>query len=133
MITKVKKPYYEMGYNLLAGIVVDEELKGQLEVILKDARTKIGVLIMKNQQHIKETNTGIAYPRGKQTSYNIAEPKRSFDPDLGRRMYLLDGAMSMRKVEHLFETDERMTNDKIKAFAQRSIEDELDEMEDGHE
>ena len=53
MITKVKEPYYEMGYNLLAGIVVDEELKDQLEAILKDARTKIGVLIMKNRQHIQ--------------------------------------------------------------------------------
>ena len=122
-----------MGYNLLAGIVVDEELKDQIEAVLKEARAKVGSIRMNNRQHIKETNTGLAYPRGKQTPYNVVEPKRSFDPDLGRRMYLLDGAMSMRKVEHLFETDERMTTDKVKAFAQRAIEDELDEKEAGHE
>jgi hypothetical protein len=88
---------------------------------------------MNNLQHIKETNSNLVYPRGKQTSFNIAEPKREYDMDLGRRMYLLNGALSMKRVEHLFETDERLNDDKIKAFVQRAIEDDLDREEAGHE
>jgi hypothetical protein len=133
MIQKVEQPYFEMGFNLLAGIVVDAELKDQIEAVLCEARAKVGSLIMNNLQHIKETNSNLVYPRGKQTSFNIAEPKREYDMDLGRRMYLLNGALSMKRVEHLFETDERLNDDKIKAFVQRAIEDDLDREEAGHE
>ncbi len=126
MIKKVKADYYEMGFGLLSGIIVDRELKEKMNAVLMDAHGKILQLLDNNRDHLKETHNSFVYPHGKQTNFFYEEPPRTFDLGYDDRKKLLAQAFAMRPVQHLFVTDERMTTDKIKAFAQRAIEDELD-------
>ena len=133
MIKKVKQQYYEMGFSLLSGIIVDEELKDKMEAVLMEAHGKILQLLDNNLNHLKVTHGSICYPHGKQTNFNYEEPPRTFDIGYDGCKKLLANAFAMKPVEHLIVTDERMTIDKIKAFAQRAIEDELDGKDSGHE
>ncbi len=123
MVQKVEGEYYEMGLRLLAGIVVDKELKDKLEVVFKEAKEKISDLILDNPQHVKETESSTCYPLGKQTDFNYTGPKGILSQNVPQRLRLLQVAFSMKKVEHLYDTDIRNI-DIIKCKVQRSIEDE---------
>lgn len=123
MIQKVKQQYYEMGFRLLGGIVVDAELKNKMQEVLDEARKKIVKLIDDNHQHLKETETCLVYPFGEQADVNYIAPKSMYDLDIEKRKALLANAFTMRPVEHLFESDKKDIY-LIKSFAQRAIEDE---------
>lgn len=133
MIEKVKQQYFEIGFGLMSGIIVDKELKDKLEAVLMEAHGKMLQLLDNNKEHLKVTHSGLVYPHGKQTSFSYEEPARMFDIGYDGCKELLTKALAMKPVEHLIVTDERMTIDKIKAFAQRAIEDELDGKDGGHE
>ena len=115
-----------MGFGLMAGIVVDEELKDKLDAVLEEAREKIFKLIDDNPSHCKLSESNYTYPRGKQTEFNYIEPARWFSLHTKDRKLLINKAFAMEKVKYLFEADTRMGIDEIKAFAQRAIENELD-------
>lgn len=125
MIQKVNEQYYEMGFHLMSGVLVDETLAPQLEAILSEAREKARKLIMENQEHILETRTSGVYPRGKSTDVYLAMPKGMFDLNLNQKLKLMESALCVKKVENVFKSDER-GEEKVKAFAQRAIEDDLD-------
>jgi hypothetical protein len=127
MLQKIKQQYYEMGFNLLSGIVVDKELKNQLTAILEKAKQEISNLIKDNPDHYMMTNGSYVYPFGKQTDFNYKEPPRMFDLSLEQRLHLLDAAFAVKEIEHLFVSEENMKLDDIKAQAQRAIEDEMAE------
>ena len=123
MVTKIQEQYYEMGFKLMSGIIVDEELAKQLQAVLEDAREKMKQLVRDNPQHCKESSSSYCYPMGKQTDFNYIAPKSWVDLNTERRLALLNEAMTMRKVQYLYESDKNDI-DHIKAFVQRSIEDE---------
>lgn len=125
MIQKVNQQYYEMGFHLMSGVLVDETLAPQLEAILSEAREKARKLIMENKEHILETKTSGVYPRGERTDVYLSMPKGMFDLNLDQKLRLMDGALCVKKVEHVFKSDDK-SEEKAKAFAQRAIEDDLD-------
>lgn len=125
MIQKVKQQYYEMGFHLMSGVLVDETLAPQLEAILSETREKVKKLVLENKEHILETNSCTVYPRGKRTEVSLSMPKGMFDLNLNQKLKIMDSAMCVNKVEHVFVSDER-GEEKVKAFAQRAIEDDLD-------
>lgn len=122
-IKKADQTYYEMGFNLMSGAIVDETLKNQLEEVLAGAREKIKELVMNNKQHVLETRSATVHPWGKSTSCSIAEPKGMFDFSLSQRLHLMEEAMTMKKVEHVYIADKR-DSAKNEAYVQRAIEDE---------
>ena len=122
-IKKADQTYYEMGFHLMSGALVDETLRNQLEEVLAGAREKIKELVMNNKQHILETRSATVHPWGKSTSCNIAEPKGMFDLSLNKRLHLMEEALSIKKVEHVYISDTR-DRDMTDAFVQRAIEDE---------
>ena len=125
MIQRLNQQYSEMGFHLMSGVLVDETLAPQLEAILSEAREKARKLIMENQEHILETKTTGVYPRGKRTDVYLAMPKGMFDLNLDQELKLMDSALCVNNVENVFKSDER-DEEKLKAFAQRAIEDDLD-------
>lgn len=134
MTQRIKEEYYEMGASLLYGLVVDAELKEKLQKVLDKAHDEIQQLIKDNKEHVLVSSSSIAYPRGKQTSFRYIEEKPYLD--VNRCLEMFDGALDMKKVEYLFKTDEDWKKiERLKAFAQRNIEDELDakEKEADHE
>ena len=122
-IKKADQAYYDMGFHLMSGALVDETLKNQLEEVLTGAREKIKELVMNNKEHILETRSATVHPWGKSTSCSIAEPKGMFDFNLSQRLHLMEEAMTMKKVEHVYISDTR-DSAKIEALVQRTIEDE---------
>lgn len=125
MIKKVEESYFAMGFKLMSGIVVDEELAKKLQEVFDEAKAKIKKLVEENPDRCRDTESDYAWPRGKQTDFNYIAPKGMFDRTRKQRLYLLDQALSMNKVDYLFESDQS-DKDAIKAFAQRAIEDEQD-------
>lgn len=126
MIQKVQEQYYEMGYALMGGMVVDEKLKSQIEAVLSQAKETIFRLIDENPNHVVVSRTSLVYPHGKQTSINYQQPPSEYDLGIDGCKQMLEPAFTMREVEHMFVSNERMDIDDIKAFAQRAIEDEQD-------
>ena len=124
MIEKVKEQYYEMGFRMMSGIVVDKELRDKLQEVLEEARGKIFKLLDENPEHCKLTETSYAYPNGKQTEFLYIEPSRWFSLHTRDRKVLLNKALNMEEVTHLFEADSRMDMDDIRGFVQRSIEND---------
>lgn len=134
MTQRIYEEYYEMGAGLLHGIIVDVELKEKLQEVLDKANDEIQQLINDNMEHVLVSSSSIVYPRGKYTSFRYIEEKPYLD--VSRRLKMFDSTLDMNKVEYLFKTDEDWENiDRLKAFAQRNIEDELDakEKEVNHE
>ena len=125
MIQKVKQQYYEMGFHLMSGVLVDETLAPKLEAILSETREKVKKLVLENKEHILETNSCTVYPKGKSTEVSLSMPKGIFDLGLKGKFKIMDSALGINKVEHVFVSDER-SEEKVKAFAQRAIEDDLD-------
>ena len=123
MVTKIQEQYYEMGFKLMSGIIVDEELAKQMQAIFDEAREKIKKLVLDNPQHCKETSSSYCYPMGKPTDFSYIAPKSWIDLNTERRLAMLNDALTMRKVQYLYESDKNDI-DRIKAFVQRSIEDE---------
>ena len=128
MIRKIEGQYFEMASGLLYGLVVDAELSEKLQKVMEKANAEITQLIKDNMEHVIETASSLAYPRGKQVTFRYKEKK----PSIGLKscLKLFNETSVMRSVDYLFETDMDWKDvDKIKAFAQRSIEDELDKLE----
>ena len=119
-----------MGFSLMSGIIVDKELKEKLQVIFDDARKKIVDAVKENLEHVRESDTCTVYPFGNQTYCNYIAPKSSYDMNIDQRLGLLDKALVMNPVEHVYEFDHRGI-DKIKAFVQRDIENRLESGEGG--
>lgn len=124
MLQKIEGQFFEMGFNLLSGIIVDMELKAKMQDVLDEAREKILKLIDDNPQHYKATEMTYAYPFGKQTRFSYIAPKTDFALSINSRKELLRNALTMKPVEHLYETHKRMKIDDIKRLAQRAIEEE---------
>lgn len=134
MTQKVNEQYYEAGAGLLYGLLVDAALSEKLQEVLDKAHDEIQNLIKKNMEHVVIASSATAYPRGKHTDFKYIEAK----PSLGVSYYLevFDKAFNMKKVDYVFKTDEDWSgHDKMKAYAQKAIEEELDakEKEAGHE
>ena len=127
MIRKINEPYYEMGFALMCGVVVDEELKNKIEAVLSQAKKTIFTLIDKNPGHYRESQFGSVYPHGKQTSFHYQMPRNVFDFGVENYKQMLDDAFSMKEARNLFVSDERIPLDEIKAFAQKAIEEEQDQ------
>lgn len=125
MIQKVNQQYYEMGFHLMSGVLVDETLAPQLDAILSEAREKAKKLIKENKEHILETSSSTVYPRGERTDVSISKPKGMFDLSLEQKLNLMESALCVNKVDYVFKSDEREI-DKAKALIQRAIEDDLD-------
>lgn len=126
MIQRLNQQYYEMGFHLMSGVLVDETLASQLDAILSEAREKAKKLVMENQEHILETNSSTVYPRGERMEVCISKPKGMFDLSLEQRLNLMESALCVNKVEYVFKSDESNT-DKAKALIQRAIEDDQDQ------
>ena len=122
MVKKVETQFFEMGFHLLSGIIVDKELADKLQVVLEEARKKVCQLLDENKEHLKESSDHTVYPFGKSTSINVITPKGAFDLSYDQRKSLLDSALAMKPIEHLYESDSR-DFDKLKAIIQRDIED----------
>lgn len=125
MIRKIEGQYFEMASGLLYGLVVDAELSEKLQQVLDKANAEITRLIKDNKENVILTASSIAYPRGKQVKFRYKEKAPLLN--LKSCLKLFNESSAMRKVDYLFETDVDWKDiDKVKAFAQRSIEDELD-------
>lgn len=128
MIQRVKEDYYEMGMGLMSGLVVDATLSEKIQNVLTEASDKIKHLVKDNTEHVFMTSTGIAYPRGNQTSFQYIGNDALLTSS--QCLEILCKALAMRKVDYVFRTDESWKEyNRLKAFAQRTIEDELDEKE----
>lgn len=123
MFQRVKGQYYEMGFRLLSGIIVDAELSDKLQGVLEDARQRICQLLDENREHLLETESSSVYPFGKQTDISYVAPKGTFSLTFEQRKELLEIALKMEPVQHVFECDFRDI-DRTKAMVQRCIEDE---------
>lgn len=119
-----------MGFHLLAGIIVDAELKEKMQAVLDDARVKIYKLLDENPHKLKVTKGLTIYPFGKTTIVSYIGPKKAYDMTTDQRKNLLNVAFALNPVPCLYETDME-DEDKLKAFLQRRIEDEHLEGEGG--
>jgi len=127
-INRIEEQYYEMSYRLLPGVVFDAEIKGQVQDILNEAKNRIRDLIKKNPEHCKECENSFVYPYGKQTDFNYIAPPNWMTLTMENRLNLMDKAFGVTPVEYLFQSD-KFELDRIKAFAQRYIEDDIDRKE----
>ncbi len=132
MFQKVKGQYYEMGFHLLSGIIVDAELSDKLQGVLEETRRRICQLLDENREHLLETENSSVYPFGKQTDISYVAPKGAFSLTFEQRKGLLEIALKMEPVQHVVECDFRDI-DRTKAMAQRCIEDEKMSEGGGHE
>ena len=64
MVKKVETQFFEMGFHLLSGIIVDKELADKLQVVLEEARKKVCQLLDENKEHLKESSDHTVYPFG---------------------------------------------------------------------
>jgi len=125
MIEKEYKNYYKMDFGSCCGVLVDEFLMKKLSKSQYEMQEKIKSLLANNIEHIESYSWSLAYPNGKQKSFEYIGMSTGSKEG---RILLIENTFGMNKCKYLYRTDMKWSKENLEKL-ERIAQGDMEKME----